>query len=240
VVVVVLAGWGVVRAVRGGPSVDQRTPGAVILVPGYGGDTSDLDPLVSALRRSGREAVVFHPTGGEQGDLRTQARRLARLARTTLDRTGDASVDLVGYSAGGIVVRLFVRDDGGAGEVRRVLTLASPHHGTDVAETAKDVAGGCPTACEQLVPGSELLTRLDAGDETPSGPRWITLRTDTDAVVTPPDSARLAGALNLRVQRYCPAATTSHAGLPADPVTLATLTAVLGSGPPHPPRDVRC
>ncbi len=49
---VVLAGWAVVRAAAGGTSaVDQRALGPVILVPGYGGDTSDLDPLVAQLRR---------------------------------------------------------------------------------------------------------------------------------------------------------------------------------------------
>ena len=71
-----------------------------------------------------------------------------------MDRTGAASVDLVGYSAGGVIARLYVRDEGGASVVRRVLTLGSPHHGTDVAALATEVAGGCPTACEQLTPAA--------------------------------------------------------------------------------------
>ena len=60
--------------------------------------------------------------------------------------------------------------------------------------TIKDVAGQCPTACEQMATGSELIARLNSGDETPSGPRWITVRTDKDTVVTPTTSARLDGA----------------------------------------------
>jgi triacylglycerol esterase/lipase EstA (alpha/beta hydrolase family) len=238
---VVLAGWAVVRVAAGGSSpVDQRALGPVVLVPGYGGDTSDLDPLVARLRAEGRQAIVFRPTGGEEGDLRVQARRLATLVKATLRRTGDHSVDLVGYSAGGVVVRLFVRDDGGAGLVRRVLTIGSPHHGTDVAATATDAVGSCPTACEQLVPGSELLDRLNAGDETPSGPRWTTLRSTSDTVVTPTESASLAGALNLLVQDYCVSSTTSHGALPGDPVTLAAVPAVLGRGHPHAPAHVHC
>jgi triacylglycerol esterase/lipase EstA (alpha/beta hydrolase family) len=237
---VVLAGVLVVHAVRGVAAVDQGVAGPVILVPGYGGDTSDLDPLAAALRREGRRAVVFQPTGNEQGDLRVQARRLATLTATTLERTGDPSVDLVGYSAGGIVVRLFVRDDGGASQVRRVLTLGSPHHGTDVAGVAEAAAGSCPTACEQLVPDSSLLDTLNARDETPAGPRWITLRSSSDQVVTPTDSAELDGALNLLVQKFCPSATTSHGALPGAPVTLAALPTVLGTASPRAPTSVHC
>ena len=86
-----------------------------------------------------------------------------------MDKADADSVDIIGYSAGGVVARLYVRDEGGASVVRRVLTLGSPHHGTDVAALAEEAAGGCPKACEQLATGSDLLRRLNAGDETPEG-----------------------------------------------------------------------
>lgn len=237
---VVLAVWGVLRAVGGGvATVDQATPGPVVVVPGYGGSTADLAPLVRELRREGRDAVVYQPTDHNTGDLRVQAQRLAALVTATLHRTGASSVDVVGYSAGGVIARLYVRDDGGASVVRRVLTLGSPHHGTDVAALAVAVAG-CPTACEQLATGSDLLRQLDAGDETPAGPRWATVRTADDTTVTPTASAELAGALNIEVQSVCPSSRTSHGGLPGDPVVLATLGSVLGRGAPHPPVGVAC
>ena len=108
------------------------------------------------------------------------------------------------------------------------------------ASLAAEVRGGCPTACEQLTTGSDLLRRLDAGDETPDGPRWVTVRTEDDHIVTPSDSAELDGALNLDVQDLCPDARTSHGGLPADPVVLATLDSALGAGPPRAPTGVTC
>ena len=238
--VLVAGGVGLARALSRPGAVDQRSLGPVVVVPGYGGRVSSLDPLVRELRREGREAVVFTPTENNEGDLRVQARRLGALVDRTRERTGADSVDLVGYSAGGVIVRLFVRDDDGASVVRRVLTLGSPHHGTDVAALAQEVAGGCPTACEQLATGSDLLRRLDAGDETPSGPRWTTVRTEDDQTVTPSASAALDGAVNVVVQDVCPQATTGHGELPGDPVVLATLRSALGRDGPRAPAGVRC
>ena len=139
--------------------VDQASTGPVVLVPGYGGTRRRPRPGGRGAA-SGRVATVvpFEPTEGGTGDLRVQARRLAEPRRAAPWRTPEReSVDVVGYSAGGVIARLFVRDEGGASVVRRVLTLGSPHHGTDVAAIAADAAGGCPTACEQMAPGSALL-----------------------------------------------------------------------------------
>jgi hypothetical protein len=139
-----------------------------------------------------------------------------------------------------VVARLWVRDEGGAEMARRVLTLGSPQHGTSQAALGAELAGGCPTACEQLVPDSDLLRRLNAGDETPTGPLWATVRSSFDRVVTPVESAALDGALNILVQDLCPGSTAAHGDLPRDPVTLAALSSVLGAGPPSPPTGVKC
>jgi triacylglycerol lipase len=242
VVVLVVAALAVVvaRKVSGGGVADQSEVGTVIVVPGYGGTVSDVTPIVDALERAGRTAIAFEPSQGGTGDLRVQASRLADQVQRTIDRTGIGSVDLIGYSAGGVIARIFVRDDDGASVVRRVLTLGSPHHGTDVASLAEDVGGGCPTACEQLATGSDLVRHLNAGDETPQGPKWVTVRTEDDRTVTPTDSAKLDGALNIDIQQLCPDATTTHGRLPSDPVVLATLRTALGTGAPKAPTDVSC
>ena len=48
-----------VRQMRGEAVADQARPGPVVLVPGYGGAVSDLDPLVAEVRREGRTAGVL-------------------------------------------------------------------------------------------------------------------------------------------------------------------------------------
>jgi hypothetical protein len=121
-----------------------------------------------------------------------------------------------------------------------VLTLGSPQHGTNQAALGVEFAGSCPPACEQLVPDSDLLRRLNAGDETPAGPLWATIRSTTDQVVTPVDSAALSGALNIVVQDVCPGSTVAHGDLPGHPVVLAALDSVLGAEAQQVPSDVVC
>jgi triacylglycerol lipase len=220
--------------------VPQTAPGPVLLVPGYGGNLDSLQPLAAALRSSGRTAVIVEPVGDGTGDLRKQAEHLADVAERVRDDAGAASVDVVGYSAGGVVARLWVRDAGGAGVARRVLTLGSPHHGTSQAALGAEFAGGCSEACEQLVPDSDLLRRLNAGDETPAGPLWVTVRSTSDQVVTPVDSAALPGALNVVVQDVCQGSTVAHGDLPGNPVVLALLGSALGAEIPQAPTDVAC
>jgi pimeloyl-ACP methyl ester carboxylesterase len=129
--------------------------------------------------------------GDGTGDLRVAAEALGAAVTEALGRTGADSVDVIGYSAGGLVARLWAAD-GGADVARRVLTLGSPHHGTSLAALADNrIPERCPVSCQQMVPESELLAELNAGDETPEGPDWISIWTTQDAVVTPTESARL-------------------------------------------------
>ena len=231
----------VIRVIAGTTRpVSQAEPGPVLLVPGYGGNVQSLEPLAAALRSDGRTAVIVDPVGDGTGDLRTQAEHLGEVADRVREDAGAASVDVIGYSAGGVAARLWVRDGEGAGVARRVLTLGSPQHGTSQAALGAEFAGGCPTACEQLIPDSDLLRRLNAGDETPAGPLWATIRSTTDQVVTPVDSAALSGALNIVVQDVCPRSTVAHGDLPRSPVVLAALDSVLGVGAPQAPSAARC
>lgn len=188
-------------------AVDQAVRGPVLLVPGYGGSTTALEALGARLP----DAEVVRPPGDGTGDLRDAAGALSDRVDEVLKRTGAASVDLVGYSAGGVIVRYYVAELGGEEKVRRVVTVASPHHGTDLAALATSLGGGsCAEACRQLDPGSDLLRDLNRGDETPDGPQWLSLWTETDQTVVPPDSAVLDGALDVDLQQTCSTGPLSH------------------------------
>ena len=203
--------------------------GPVLLVPGYGGATAGLQVLADALRATGRQAVVVGLPGNGTGDLR----EAAAVLRTAVDdavAAGAPSVDVVGFSAGGVVARLAARD--GAAGLRRVVTLGSPHHGTSLAALGAALAPErCPLGCRQLAPGSPLLRALNAGDETPEGPDWVSVWTARDEVVTPPESARLEGAVNVVVQDVCAGAPVDHSGLVRSPVVAALVADALRPGP---------
>ncbi|WP_375492740.1 lipase family alpha/beta hydrolase [uncultured Jatrophihabitans sp.] len=218
-------------------AADQDALGPVLLLPGYGGSTRGLDDLAAVLRRHGRDATVVHLPGNAQGDLNAQARAVTGAAAAALRRTGRRTVDVVGYSAGGVLARLWVRNYGGAARTRRVVTLGSPQHGTSIAALAGSLLpGACPTACRQLAPDSTLLRALNSGDETPAGPTWVSVWTTHDDVVLPPSSASLVGALDLTVQSVCPRDTVTHSGLPTDRDVQAIVAAELAAGAPARPR----
>jgi triacylglycerol lipase len=224
-------------ASSGAPAQDR--PGPVILVPGYGGSTSALDVLAGRIRDTGRAATVLHLPGNGTGSLIADAALLNAAVETDL-RQGAPSVDVIGYSAGGVVALVWARRDDGAASARRIITLGSPFHGTRLASAAEAmVPGACPAACQQLVPGSPLLDSLDVAN--PAGlPRWMSVWTTDDQVVMPPDSAQLPGALDVQLQSVCPAATVSHSELPTSPVVIAMVLQALGSGPMTEPTAADC
>jgi triacylglycerol lipase len=221
---------GVVRGLAGSPAVsvagDDR-PGDVLLVPGYGGSTTALDVLAARIRAGGRTATVVHLAGDGTGDLQVQANVLNGYVNQALS-SGSGPVTVIGYSAGGVVAWLWDVDYDGVTKARRIITLGSPLHGADLAAVgAADVPSECPAACQELVPGSAMLTRLQQ-TAAATRPPWLSLWTTDDQVVQPPDSARLPGAVNVSLQSVCPGVTIEHGQLPTAPLVVGIVLRTLG------------
>jgi triacylglycerol lipase len=216
----------------------QDRPGPVLLVPGYGGSTTSLRVLGRRIAATGRKVTVLSLPGRGTGSLSQVADEINAVV-TRLLRQGAPSVDVIGYSAGGVATLLWAREDDGPRKARRVVTLGSPFHGTLVAGSAAGFApGACPVACQQLVPGSSLLTGVAAG--APGGLRWLSLWTTDDTTVSPPDSARLAGAIDVPVQSVCPRQRITHSELPTSPAVAAMVLRAIGAGPVARPSAADC
>jgi pimeloyl-ACP methyl ester carboxylesterase len=232
VVALAVAVAAVVTAVetsQGAPGPVSGGPGTVVLVPGYGGSTGSLDTLAAKIRRTGRTAVVVRLAGNGTGDLNVQARVLDEYVNRALS-AGSGPVTVVGYSAGGVVTWLWDLDYGGKSKTRMIITLGSPLHGARIAAVGTGFdPGECPVACQQLVPGSALLTGLDASPAS-ARPPWLSLWTDDDQTVQPPDSARLGGAVNVPLQSVCPQAVISHSQLPTSPLVDGIILRALAAG----------
>src|SRR3984893_1293502 len=206
VALVVVAGAiaGTVRALAGHPDqsavppADDGRPGDVLLVPGYGGSITALGELagrIAAASGSGFRATVVRLAGDGTGDLQVQASVLNGYVNQAL-AAGSGPVTVIGYSAGGVVAWLWDVEYDGVAKARQIITLGSPLHGADLAAVgAVDLPSGCPAACEELVPGSSMLARLQ-GTASATRPPWLSLWTTDDQVVQPPDSARLSFRVN--------------------------------------------
>jgi pimeloyl-ACP methyl ester carboxylesterase len=211
------------------PVPAQEVPGAVILVPGYGGNAGSLAALAEQIRATGRTARVVDLPDGGTGDLVRQAEAVDDAVSDALD-AGAPSVDVIGYSAGGVVTRLWFQRHDGVHKARRIVTLGAPHHGTQLAAAGVAVGpGACPLACQQLATGSRLLSELDT--PVPDPPAWLAVWTAQDQTVTPPDSGRLEGALSVSVQDLCPGRAVSHSQLPSDAVVTRLVLAAIGPSP---------
>jgi triacylglycerol lipase len=241
-VVVVLAavsGLAVAAGVGrpGGPAEPlgpAETP--VLVVPGYNGTAASVGTLAARLRAAGRQVVVVDLPDRGTGDLPASARTLG----AAVERTGAARVDLVGYSAGGVVIRLWLADPGRALRARRVVLLGTPNHGTELAGAAAALGPGlCGSLC-QLAPGSAVLAELNRGDETPPGPRFFSIWTAQDQTVVPPATAVLDGAANIRVQDVCPSARLGHGDLVTSPLALGLVVEALQGTLPDPPGADDC
>ncbi|HYP23211.1 MAG TPA: alpha/beta fold hydrolase [Actinomycetota bacterium] len=192
----------------------------VVLVHGYGGDSSMMSAIAERLREEGHEVVpVDLPLAGI-GDIEGSVEVVA----AAVDETRAPEVDLVGFSAGGVVARAYAGSVDEEDRPRVVVTLASPHHGTKLAAAAGEL---CTGACEQLAPGSAFLEELNEPDETPPGTEFVSVWSASDRVVTPPRSAVLDGAVNVRLQDLCPGSRAGHADLLRDPVVLEVLLRAL-------------
>jgi triacylglycerol lipase len=238
VLALALAGLGAAALVRRagpGPAAVAEVP--VLLVPGYNGTPRSLAGLAGRLRAEGRRVEVVGLPDRGTGDLRGSARVLGE----AVEETGAARVDLVGFSAGGVVVRVLLAEPAMALRARRVVLLGAPNHGTELAGAAAGLDPGlCDGACAQLVPGSALLAELNRGDETPPGPRFFSIWTALDQTVVPPATARLEGAANIRVQDVCGGARVSHGGLVADPLAVGLVVGALEGTLPEDPGPGDC
>jgi pimeloyl-ACP methyl ester carboxylesterase len=104
--------------------------------------------------------------------------------------TGATQVVLVAHSMGGLVARAYLRRCGGA-NVRRLITLGTPHSGSMHAWFMTGMA------LAEMRPHSDFLAGLNADVEHAAGVPVISLWSWHDSMVTPQTSARLDWADNI-------------------------------------------
>jgi predicted alpha/beta hydrolase family esterase len=114
--------------------------------------------------------------------VRRAAPRLLALQR----QCNDERVVIIAHSMGGLVARALLRELGPSA-IRRIVTIASPHHGTAVVR-------GLPWPnTRQMSPASPWLRALNAAQEGRFAVPVTSIYTAEDNMVVPVESARLQG-----------------------------------------------
>lgn len=166
------------------PGARQQGPRPIVVIHGYAMNRANFLPLAFRLARAGLGPIV----GFEYwslGRTAAAARQLAWFVEHVQAMTGSPQVDLIGHSMGGVVGRYYVQLLGGDGAVANLVTLGSPHLGTDVSEFGI----GHPT--RELLVGSKLVQRL-AVAPPPQDTRVLMILSHADALVPADTQAALA------------------------------------------------
>ncbi len=170
------------------PSAQATLP--VVLLPGIYCNSAVWWWLVRRLQAQGLRNLFPVTLEPPLASIDALARQLSGEVERVCRQTQVRQVVLVGHSMGGLVARAYLRDFGVA-RVARVITLASPHHGSELARHAIGENG------RQLRPGNDWLVELNAAErEAPSVP-IVSLFSWHDNYVAPQDSAILAHADNV-------------------------------------------
>ena len=219
------------------PTAARPTP--VVIVHGTFGDRKSLlDDLSAAMVDDG--FCVFSLDYGNRGtqDIAASAQQLKEFVDRVLAATGAAKVSMVGHSQGGMMPRYYIKFLGGATYVDDLVGLSPSNHGTTTAgDPNNPLTGDCP-ACQQQAAGSDFLTNLNAGDETPGDVSYTQVVTRNDEVVVPYTSGYLAEGpqtTNLTVQDLCPTDQPEHVTIPMSRTAIAVaLDALTRPGPADP------
>ena len=215
----------------------------VVLVHGTFGDSTNWGYVRPQLEGLGYCTFAIDYGNRGTGDIPTSAKQLAAFVDAVLAQTGAQKVDIVGHSQGGMMPRYFIKNLGGADKVDDLIGLAPSNHGTTTPLAGASDERLC-AACRQQAAGSDFLTALNAGDESPGAVSYTQVETRYDEVVTPYTSAFLAAdanVTNVLLQDACPHDASEHVGIVTDQVAVQWIEDALArTGPADPSWRPRC
>jgi triacylglycerol esterase/lipase EstA (alpha/beta hydrolase family) len=170
-------------------SAMAHTP--ILFVHGWSESESLWSTMIRNFEREGwrREELNNWRYNTSQSNVRT-ASEVKTKVEEILRRTGAAKVDIVSHSMGGLNTRYYVKNLGGTEKVEKWVSLGGPNHGTSTANLCFEAS------CVEMRIGSEFLTRLNEGDETPGSVGYATWWSECDEIINPDESVLLTGATN--------------------------------------------
>ncbi len=170
-------------------SAVAHTP--ILFVHGWSESESLWSTMIRNFEREGwrREELNNWRYNTSQSNVRT-ASEVKTKVEEVLRRTGATRIDLITHSMGALNTRYYIKNLGGTEKVEKWVSLGGPNHGTSVANLCSE------ESCREMRIGSEFLTRLNEGDETPGSVSYATWWSSCDEFINPHESVLLTGATN--------------------------------------------
>jgi triacylglycerol lipase len=215
----VLGVYGPVGAAN--PTVNSVTVDPVVFVHGYSGSASNFDTMKNWLISEGwPESHLFAiQYSNRTGSNVQNADELSSFVTEVLRKTKAQKVDIIAHSMGGLSTRYYIKNLDGSSKVDDVITLGSPHHGTNTSYFGWLTAGA-----REMMPGSTFLNNLNSGDETPNPILYTSVYSSADTVINPYTSSILDGARNEEISNV------SHNGLLTSTVPRPFILSGLNNG----------
>ena len=173
-----------------GVRASDRCP--VLLVHGIIDDSRSMTWISRHLTATGRDvhALDLKPRTARDG-LQPLAEQVAAFVAKTFP--AGQKFDLVAFSMGGIVSRIYLQRLGGLDRVRRFVTISSPHRGTMLASFARG------KGAREMRPRSPLLLDLASDAERLRSVGFTSIYTPLDLVIFPASSSQVPQAKTIRV-----------------------------------------
>ena len=158
----------------------------ILLVHGIIDNHAIFAVLDRALRRRGFQTLATYDYGLFTQNIPRAALRLGEAIEQLSAATGYERIHVIGHSLGGLIARYFVQRLGGDSRVHTLVTLGTPHQGTQLAWAASLLP-----LVRQLTPGSPVIREL-AEPARGCRTRFIAFFSDIDHLVVPGRNARIA------------------------------------------------
>lgn len=167
----------------------------IVIVPGWQDTVEKMLPLHDFLAKKGVASAICSPQPSD-GSLTLE--KMASMLEPTLTRifsnTGK-KIKLIGFSLGGIILRTWLQQQGGAEMSSTLVTIATPHFGSFLAYSAPKTVPGL----QQLQPSHPWLQHLNNNRESLASIAITSIWSPIETTIVPSASSFFPGADNVRI-----------------------------------------
>jgi triacylglycerol esterase/lipase EstA (alpha/beta hydrolase family) len=165
------------------------------VVPGWGAPFWHTEWMGRKLEEQGFSVWKLKLPFMGVGSMMKSAEQLGREIDHALEESGASRVNLVGYSMGGLISRIYLQDFGGSLKLGRALFLGSPQEGVYAGYPVLITPGG-----RQVRRGSGFMRDLNERRcSCEGGPRCLSVFLSKDGIILPSSSAVLPCGYNLKL-----------------------------------------